>query len=244
MFNIGVRRFANLDADQENPHFSQGLFMDTIAALRETELFSSISASSLAALADICLTKKVRKKEILFMEGEPGLSIYILISGYIRLYTTSEDGQEVSIKTVKPGELFAEVILFEEDTYPVTATALEDCDLLMLPKHQFNCILENAAFRSDFLQNLMKKLRFLTRQIRVLSKASIEDRFFAYLEEMHGRQRTIHCRLSKKDVAASIGATPESLSRLLASLKERDLCTWENHIITVDRSVWKNRPHL
>ena len=218
--------------------------MDYLTALKETELFANISRSSLAAIADICLTKKIRKKELLFMEGETGLSVYILISGYIRLYTTSEEGQEVSIKTVKPGELFAEVILFEEESYPVTAAALEDCILLMLPKHQFNCILEAPGFRTDFLQNLMKKLRFLTRQIRILSKAAIEDRFFAFLEEMHGRQREIRCTLSKKDVAASIGATPESLSRLLARLKERGLCTWENQTITIDPDVWKEHPRI
>ena len=211
--------------------------MDKHAVLKNTQLFSRISQKHLSALADICLSRHLRKKEMLFTEGDRGFSVFILISGTIRLFKTSEDGQETDIKMVKPGELFAEVILFEETTYPVSAVALQDSDLFMIPKYQFNCLLQDEAFRNDFLKNLMEKLRFLTSQIRVLSAADIETRFFLFLEELYGRQTKIRCLISKKDVAASIGAAPESLSRLLARLKVRGLCSWEGEWIVLDPAV-------
>jgi CRP-like cAMP-binding protein len=93
------------------------------------------------------------------------------------------------------------------------------------------------------MKNLIKKLRYLTRQIRYLSIADIEERFFIFLEDIHGRQEKIHCTVSKKDIAASIGTTPESLSRLLARLKARGVCTWEGEYINIDPAVWKNRTH-
>ena len=68
--------------------------MDIIQVLRSTQLFSSISDKNLASLADICLTKRIRKKELLFLEGAFGSSLYILVSGYIRLFKTAGSGQE------------------------------------------------------------------------------------------------------------------------------------------------------
>ncbi len=215
--------------------------MDKTAVLKATSLFEHISQKSLHALAEICLLKNIRKKEWLFMEGYDGHSLFLLIEGHIQLLHTTPEGQEVVIKMVKPGELFAEAILFEENTYPVSALALERCSLFMIPRHQFMCLLQHEDFRNDFLANLMKKMRFLVRQIRYLSVSSIEERFFSFLEEMHGRSGRIVCRISKKDVAAAISTTPESLSRLLARLKKERKCSWDGYEITVSPEIWKNR---
>lgn len=215
--------------------------MEKTDILKATHLFGHISPKNLGALADICLFKSVKKKEWLFMEGDYGHSLYLLIEGHVQLFHTTPEGQEVVIKMVGPGELFAEAVLFEENTYPVSATALERCSLFMIPRHQFMCLLQDETFRDDFLANLMKKMRFLIRQIRYLSVSSIEDRFLSFLEDMHGRSERIVCRISKKDVASAIGTTPESLSRLLARLKKEKKCSWDGSVITVYPAVWKNR---
>jgi len=100
--------------------------MDKNELFSRIHLFENISRKSKAALADICLQKILQNKEILFIEGDKGYSLYILVSGNIQLYKTTPDGKEVVIKVVKPGELFGEVILFEQAEYPVTAIALKE----------------------------------------------------------------------------------------------------------------------
>jgi CRP/FNR family transcriptional regulator len=187
--------------------------------------------SSKTSLAEICLVKSLKKKQFLFMENEKGFSIYILIKGNIQLYKTAPDGREIVIKIVKPGELFAEAILFERNRYPVSAIALADSQVLMIPKPQFDCLLENVSFRNEFMGNLMGKMRYLTDQIKFLTHHDVEERLLLFIEEQYGYQEEIHIRLSKKDVANAIGTTPETLSRVLLRMKQEKKLFWEGHII-------------
>jgi CRP/FNR family transcriptional regulator len=145
------------------------------------------------------------------------------------------------IKVVKPGEMFGEVILFESSIYPVTATALKTSTVYILPKRQFACLLNNESFRNDFIAALMGKMRYLTSQIQYLTSHDVEDRLFLFLEEQHGRFTTANVGISKKDLAHSIGTTPETLSRLLQRLREEDSLLWEGNTVKVDPSLWKRR---
>lgn len=213
--------------------------MGKIEILNRTALFGNISPANLSALADICLTKTVEKREVLFFEGDKGYSLYLLVSGNVQLYKTTPEGKDVVIKVIKPGEIFAEVILFEENVYPVSAMALKKSLVYMIPKHQFHCLLENERFRNEFIGILLKKLRYLANQIWYLTSRDVEDRFLMFLEEHHGRKETVRCSLSKKAVAAAIGTTPETLSRLLGRLQEENKLSWEGSKITINPEVWK-----
>ncbi len=213
--------------------------MDKEAILNQFGYFKDISANSRKQLADICLSKSVLKKEILFTEGEKGHSVFCCITGRIQLYKTTPDGKKVVIKVIHPGEIFAEVILFEKDRYPVTASALSRSLVFLIPKHQFHCLLERQDFRSDFIRLLMRKQRYLAEHIKYLSTHDVEDRLFRFLRENYGKETTVKPAMSKKDVAAAIGTTPETLSRILLRLKEKDRLTWEERTIKINPDVWK-----
>jgi CRP-like cAMP-binding protein len=212
--------------------------MDKETILATTSLFESISSQNRAALAEICIPKNVKKKEVLFLEGDKGYSLYILVKGTIQLYKTAPDGHEVVIKVVKPGEIFAEVILFEESRYPVSAVALKESLVFLLPKHQFYCLLENEHFRNEFIGNLMKKMRYLADHIQFLIHHDVADRFFIFLKDQYGDKEHIRLTLPKKDVAAAIGTTPETFSRLIQRLKNDGKITWEGTDIHIPPDVW------
>ncbi len=199
--------------------------------LQSLPLFEHLSTKGLDQVAGICLEHKSPKKEILFLEGDKGYSLYMLVQGAVQLYKTAPDGKEVVIKTIKPGEMFAEVILFTENRYPVSAVALTDSTVYMLPKHQFSCLLENPDFRKDFIINLLDKMKFLTDQIKYLTQYDVENRLFLFLKEHYAGEKEIKINLSKKDVAAAIGTTPETLSRILLRLKKEGLLIWEGNTI-------------
>jgi CRP/FNR family transcriptional regulator len=207
--------------------------------LARTNLFENISDKSRNALADICLSKQVSKKQHLFLEDDKGVSLYILVTGSIQLYKTSTDGKDIVIRVIKPGEIFGEVILFEQDHYPVSAVALKDSFLYVIPKHQFIGLLKNEDFSRDFFGTLMKKMRYLAERIKYLTVHDVEDRLRQFLEEHHGRKETIVPTISKKDIASSIGATPETFSRLINRLKKEGKMEWKNNSITVFDSFWE-----
>ncbi len=189
-------------------------------------LFEGISQSNREALAGICLSRHVKAKETLFVEGRKGMALYVLVSGSVQLYKVGPGGRKVVIKTVKPGELFAEAVLFEKPEYPVSAVALRDSLLYLLPKHQFTCLLENRAFREEFVVGLMQKLRYLADQIAYLTAHDVDDRLMAFLAEQYGEAERVVVKIPKKDIAAAIGTTPETLSRVIQRMRESGQLEW------------------
>lgn len=207
--------------------------MDRGKTLQSLPLLGRLSDESRSALADICIEKILKRKDILFWEGDKGYSLYILLKGRVQLTKSAPDGRETVIRIIKPNEMFAEVILFEKKTYPVTATVLEDGEAFLIPRHQFLCLLENASFRDEFIAGLMGKMRYLTDRIEYLTSHDVEERLFHFFREQFGSQNTFRCRLSKKEVAAAVSTTPETLSRILQRLKRENRLMWEGSRVQI-----------
>jgi CRP/FNR family transcriptional regulator len=213
--------------------------MDISRILDQTRFFEGISRSSKETLARFCMPGERKKQTVLFREGEPGEAMYLLARGRISLHKLSMDGQEVVIKVLKPGEVFAEAVLFEKKVYPVTAVALTDILVFKLPRRDLLDLLRQEDFRNDFIAMLLRKQRYLADKIQQLTSQDVEQRLRAFLLEQYGKQEQIHIEINKKQLAASIGATPETLSRLLQDLKRRKCLTWKQGIIAVAPAFWE-----
>jgi len=209
--------------------------------LGQSDFFKGISRQSIQDLAMICIPKTLEKREILFLEGQEGNSIFLLMSGSLQLYKTAEDGREIVIKLVQPGEIFAEVVLFEQTYYPVSAVALNPCQLQRLSTEQLQCLLVKESFRQDFIGMLMRKQRYLANRILELSAYDVEERFFGFLKSQFGEKEIYTIDLSKKDIAAAIGTIPETFSRLLLRLKESGELTWDGEKLTLKSGFWQER---
>ncbi len=201
--------------------------MDKLAILAQAHFFRELGDASRRALAEIAIPRDVRPREILFREGDAGHSVYLVARGRIRLSRAGPHHREVVIKVVRPGETFAEVVLFEQSRYPVTAAALTDTGVFLFPRRDWLALLERTEFREDFLKMLLRRQRELTERIVYLTGYDVEQRLFRFLEEQCGADAVAILPLSKKDAAAAIGATPETLSRLLLRLEREGRLVWK-----------------
>jgi CRP-like cAMP-binding protein len=216
-----------------------GATMNISRILEHTRFFEGISQSSKEALSKFCLPYDRPKQTVLFREGELGEAMYLLVRGRISLHKLSPEGHETVIKIIKPGEVFAEVILFEQKHYPVTALSLTDILVFKLLRRDLLGLLRQEDFRNDFIAMLLRKQRYLADRIQQLTSQDVEQRLRAFLMEQYGRQEQIHAEINKKQLAAAIDATPETLSRLLQDLKRRKCLTWKQGIINVAPIFWK-----
>jgi len=214
--------------------------MDINRILDQVRFFEGISSSSKKALSKFCIPVERSKQTMLFREGEPGEAMFLLVRGRISLLKLSSDGRETVIKVIKPGEVFAEVILFERKSYPVTAMALTEILVFQLLRRDLLDLLRQEDFRNDFIAMLLRKQRYLADKIQQLTSQDVEQRLRAFLLEQYGEQAEIHAEINKKQLAAGIGATPETLSRLLQDLKRRKILTWKQGTITVAPDFWKS----
>lgn len=202
-----------------------------IKTIQDSEFFKGLPPDACRKLSTLCRRLEVKKKETLFRENTKGDCIYLMTHGAIQLTKTTMVGNEIVIRTIKPGGVFAEVILFEEDRYPVTATASTPCTVWAFKRIDILNLLDGKTFRNDFIRSLMRKQRYLAERVRYLTSYDVEQRFFMFLKEQYGDKTQIKIEMSKKDIAAAIGATPETFSRLINRLQKDKVIQWTSKTI-------------
>lgn len=213
--------------------------MNAYRILDEAPDFARLSTASKLQLAGICIPKVLARREMLFHEGDEGSAMYLLAQGTIQLFRTSEDGREVVIRLMKPGEMFAEAVLFERDDYPVSAVALVPSEVFLLPTRQFHCLLDQPGFRREFIANLLAKQRYLADRVYRLAALDVEARFFSFLRDQWGEREDYTVDITKREVAAAIDALPETLSRMLLKLRDEGALSWEGARLRLRRGFWR-----
>lgn len=214
--------------------------MNPLPFIDQTEFFKNASKITKERVSDICTPKTVKKHEMLFLEHQKAASVYLNCTALVQLYKTDFVGKPIVVRIVKPGELFGEVILFEQDTYPVNAVVLKSGVLYLLPKQQFLSLLQDERFRNTFIGDLMKKQRYLAEKIQYLTAYDAEQRFFLFLREHYGTKEEITVHVSKKNIAESIGTSPETFSRLLLRLKKDKIVEWNKNTVIIRKGFWSS----
>ncbi len=173
-----------------------------------------------------------RKGEILFLEGDSGSDLYFVLKGAIKIFKTNSEGKEITINIAQEGELFAEIVLFLKNTYPVSAMAIENSLLLAIDsKRMFDKIKENPEFAMKFLGLFAKRLNYLTEKVKELSIDDAKERLLGYLNRRDKGDGVVEIKLPKKEISSSIGVSPETFSRILKKLSEEGVISIEGKVI-------------
>jgi CRP/FNR family transcriptional regulator len=204
-----------------------------------TDLLGGLSPRSTRLITETQRVRSIPKGSMLFFEGDAGHAIYVLAGGSIRLFRSDAEGREAVVHLVRPGEVFAEAVLFDTETYPVSAQAREDSQVVEIEKARVLELLGDPQFRHEFFSNIMRKLRFLAQQVYVLSSCDVQERLLRFLAGRYGKTTRYRVDLSKKDVAAAIATTPETLSRVIARMESAGIIRWERDEIELSADAWE-----
>lgn len=217
--------------------------MERSEVLREITGFWGLPPTALERVASVAVIKRRRKKEILFAQGDPGEGCFVVVTGQVKIYKMSSEGKEVIFRICRPGDLFAQVTLFSEGCYPASAQALSDCELLLFPRATFlELIGKEPQLALSMLGSLSMRMRQLTTQIEGLALKEVPGRlatYLIYLHEKQGSPDAVVLESSKGQLAAILGTTPETLSRIFANMTERGLLRVERSTVLLI-----NRPAL
>jgi CRP/FNR family transcriptional regulator len=186
---------------------------------------------------------QLKKGDTLFVEGEPGSWIGFVIEGIVRLYRTSPEGKETVVRFIQPHELFAEVLLTGQQTYPVSANALENSTVLQISSSGLReIILKEPDFALRFIGLLTAHLKYLVSLIENRSTQDVKLRLLNYITHLADSHKTNRIKLPvpKGELALLLGTTPESLSRTLKQLTDSGkLIAQGNYLVLPDHS----QPH-
>lgn len=187
-------------------------------------------------LYSISYKRFYNKQEILFYEGETPKSLFILLKGRVRLYKSTENHQEKTIHQISNTSFIAEMPTFLNIPYPASAICLEECEILEVSINTFKRLCqEDSNFCLSFIASLCNKIKILENYISQNTK-TIEEK----LKDFFLQNQESLITLTQKQIAKSLNISPESLSRVLKSLKEKNLIkTQSGKIIFVDTRFYE-----
>ncbi|MGE5401004.1 MAG: Crp/Fnr family transcriptional regulator [Ignavibacteriales bacterium] len=199
--------------------------------LRGQPLFSELDEDQLRQVMAISITCRYGKNAMIFMEGDKYRGFFVVLKGMVKVYRTSPSGKEIILHLIKPYGSFADVPLFEGGDYPVNAQALEDCELLFIPKCEFIELLEkNINISLKMLAGFAKRLKNLTHKVKDMSEKEVINRLAEYLVnevesggKAHLPEPFVRLSVTKSTVASYIGTITETLSRTFNKLEKEKI---------------------
>jgi CRP-like cAMP-binding protein len=203
-----------------------------IEALERVQLFAGLDRTSLERLATGLRTRRFRRNEVLFHQGDPGDSLFIVTAGAVKIVLPSEEGDEAILATVRPGAFFGELALLDGAPRSATAIAMEPTETLVLPRDRFRLLIDTEpATRDALLAALAGELRRLTDHVEELHFLDMTGRMAARLLRLaqgagapasDGSIR-LDGSYTQGDLASMIGATRQSVNKLLGQFVDDEL---------------------
>ena len=164
--------------------------MDLAEQLKEAPLFKAVSLEDLEALVAMMEPQSVAKGTHLFEKGDTGDSMYIVVSGLVRIYSQDEQGEEFTLTNYGPGKVFGDFSLLDQQPRSASALAIEPLELLVLSRQGFLDFLPgHTAIGMAIINHLTDRLRYITiylNKVTTFGQRLSQGQFDEALEEISG----------------------------------------------------------
>ena len=191
--------------------------------LRNVPLFAMLQESQISLLTSVVSRRSFARGTTIMAAGDVTDSLYLVISGRLKVMMSDDEGREVILSMLGPNEYFGEMGLIDDSTRSASVISLEACELLVLSKRDFRkCLSENFEMAMTVMRGLVKRLREADRKIGSLALMDVYGRVARLLlemSEMIAGQHVVTRKIAKQDIAKMIGASREMVSRVMKDLQ-------------------------
>lgn len=209
--------------------------------LRRTQLFANLTEQEMRALAARASRKQFQQGALLFGEGDSCSGLFLVASGRIRIFKLSPAGREQILAVEGPGSSFAELPVFDGGSYPASASAMENAEVLFISRKDFQDFCrEHPDVALKVLAVVGSRLRRLVGIIEDLSFTTVRHRLIAVILRLAQAGGTpkkdgVRVELTKthQDLAAELGTVREIVSRNLSRLQAEGFLEVDGRSITV-----------
>jgi CRP/FNR family transcriptional regulator, cyclic AMP receptor protein len=211
--------------------------------LSRIPIFQRLGTEELEKLQRIVARRRYDRGTVLFFEGDPSDSLYLILSGSVKVYQTSEAGREKILKILGPLEIVGELAMLDGQPRSATVAAMEDTETLSISRRDFGAfVAERPEFLWKVIESLCDRLRRTSDDMVDLSFRDVPYRLLRVLNQLCARYGEaapeglrIALKLGAKDLASMVGSNPETVSRLLARFQEDGLVRLErDHVLVPD----------
>ncbi|MCU0644546.1 MAG: Crp/Fnr family transcriptional regulator [bacterium] len=212
-----------------------------ISLLKRVPIFSLLNDSELEKIRDLCVTQHYEKDRIILIEEESGNTLFIIQRGRVKVSRISDDGREVILSILHPGDFFGELSLIDGKARSASVTAIEDSEIFLLRRGDFIGLLEDYPQISiSLLKELAARIRKSDTQIKSLSLQDAMGRVASsliMLAQDSGRSLKNQVVIPKiplqQDLANMAGTSRETISRVFRYFEDEKLIERAGRKITI-----------
>ena len=204
----------------------------------------ALDEEELRVLSEHATEQTYQKNVVVVNEGDQSNTIFVILSGRVKVFLRNAEGREMVINTLGPREYFGELVM-DEGARSASIATLETSRFMIVTKKDFKgLVVSNPDFALKLINRLMQRVRALTDNIRSLALLDVYGRVARLLLDMAVEQDgrlVVPEKLTQQDIAERVGSSREMISRIFKDLVFGGYISIENKQITINRDLPQHR---
>jgi CRP/FNR family transcriptional regulator, cyclic AMP receptor protein len=216
---------------------------DVMGILRGTDLLASVPAEDLKAVAAASRVRSFRRGQVVFTRSDPSDTVVVVISGRIKVVVRSADGGELTLTILQAGSMFGELGVVDGGPRSADAEAVEDCQLLLIPRERIHDICARVPSAAEALTtSIAVMLRRLTEAVADLVFLDLPRRVAKVLLGLpRSGDGVIRLNLSQEELAHQVGGTRQSVNAALRGFERRGWIELQDRSVVVKQAAALSR---
>jgi CRP/FNR family transcriptional regulator, cyclic AMP receptor protein len=210
---------------------------EKLALLRRHPLFGAIAPELLERLSSYATTRAIRRGDTLFSKGDPGNSLYAVCTGTVKISVPSAEGKDVVFNLVGEGEIFGEIALLDGRPRTADATAMTDCELMMIERRNFlDLVRGQPDIALKLMEVLCERLRHTSQQVEDVLFLDLSARLAKILLQLTQTAKASQASrvaITQREIGQMIGMSRESTNKQLREWEDRNWVRLERGGIVV-----------
>ncbi len=214
---------------------------DVFLGLREIPFLSELSDELITELAGLAKKSTFPKQSFIITENDESNSLYILLSGRVRVFSSDEQGKEVTLLVQTPVSYFGELALLCDEPRSASVIAVENTTCATITQSVFRNWLTNQPDVSfGLIQDLAGTVRRLTDKVKQLALSNVYERTIQVLQEMsvpEGNVRIIDKKPTQQELANLVGSSREMVNKIMKELTKGGYIVIQGKRLTIEKKL-------
>ncbi len=198
---------------------------ERMALLRKHPLFGQLATELLERLSSYATMRTMQRGATIFAKGDPGNSLYAVCAGTVKISVPSADGKDAVFNLLGEGEIFGEIALLDGRPRTADATAMSDCELMVIERRDFlSLVRSQPEIALKLLEVLCARVRHTSEQVEDVLFLDLPGRLAKILLQLTERAELSPARrvtITQREIGQMIGMSRESTNKQLRDWQER-----------------------
>jgi CRP/FNR family cyclic AMP-dependent transcriptional regulator len=208
--------------------------------LENVPLFSGLPKEALTEIEQHGSVKSYKKNVIVINQDDETDSLYVILSGSVKVFVSGEDGREAVLNHQEAGDYFGDLALIDKQPRVASVMTMEPSKFMIISRENFlTCLSKNPEIAINLIKPMTRRMRMLAKNVGSLALLDVYGRVARILLEQSEEQGDVMVteKLTQQEIADMVGASRAMVSRILKDLKEGGYISIEKKRITIHHKL-------